>query len=655
MSNEKREAALGYAGRGIPVFPVHYLRGDGVCSCGGPGVNPRCKPGKHPITPAGHKGAMADAEIVAAWWTRHPDANIGTPTGRGTRLLVLDADGERGRRALADLGYPEDAPRVRTGSGGMHVHLSYPEGEEVRNSASKLAPGLDVRGEGGYVLLPPSRNAGGPYVWEVERNGHLPECPSWLPILLAKGGKDGEGPKERFDTAAALAGLPEGERDDAIWRLACKLRNADVPRDMAEKLVAEAASNCTPPFDPAAAREKVERAYRTYEPRSSPSSSPSTRDGRDDGTAAALPPLRSVRLRDVTPPKGPREYLVAGLLPAKYPAMVYGDGGVAKSMLALSMGTAVARGGGEWLGRKVEGGPVLYLDFELDEEEQVRRARRLALGENPSDPEPPEDLRYMSALGYPPGAAFDCALEECAEHGVRLLVVDSLGVALQGDAEAARDVIGFHNRHLAPFRAGGVTVFIIDHQSKMQAGEKYQAKRAFGSVYKGNLARSVIQAERVGGGEGTLLVRLRQNKHNFGPLAEPFGAKLTFNEAWVRVDPEDLSASELAAEEMLNSTDRVRLALRDGPAFPDEIAEATGLARKTVKNAVTKLKKGGGVEETGEAKGLSRQVRIVPPGSSPSSLAPRDEDEDDRGYDFFAVRPAESPRSNVFDPSDPRR
>jgi putative DNA primase/helicase len=256
----------------VPVFPVHYLTEDGVCSCGGPEVNPRCKPAKHPITLSGHKSAMTDADVVGAWWTKDPGANIGMPTGPRTGVLVLDGDGEEGVGTLEERGYPQDAPRVRTGSGGLHVYVAYPRdaGEDIRNSV-KSAPGLDVRGKGGYVLLPPSRNVNGPYGWELEWQGKrvdLPEPPRWFLDLIREGGGEGT-PKERFDTARVLAGVPEGERDEVLFKLACKLLGADVPQDVAERLVCEAASNCDPPFEEEKALEKVRRAYRTYEPGSS--------------------------------------------------------------------------------------------------------------------------------------------------------------------------------------------------------------------------------------------------------------------------------------------------------------------------------------------------------------------------------------------------
>jgi DNA-binding transcriptional ArsR family regulator len=202
------------------------------------------------------------------------------------------------------------------------------------------------------------------------------------------------------------------------------------------------------------------------------------------------------------------------------------------------------------------------------------------------------------------------------------MILDSLGVALQGDAEAARDVIGFFQRTLEPLRAAGVTVLIVDHQSRLQAGERYQSKGAFGSVYKSNLARSVIQAEAVERNEGMLTARLRQKKHSFGELATPFEAKLVFTEELVTLSGVELGAADLADEGTLNARDRIRLALEDGPAFPVDLAEATGLALKTVKNKLSELRKAGIVEPTGRVEDRAEEVSL----SSPSPIRDGDGD-----------------------------
>jgi len=327
-----------------------------------------------------------------------------------------------------------------------------------------------------------------------------------------------------------------------------------------------------------------------------------------DGTRDTMPEV--VRLAEVERP-GPRRYLCQDLVLAAYVTLLHGDGGVAKSLLALALAVAVAGNSREWLGRRVEHERVLYLDFELDAEEQARRVHQLCNGAGLKMP--PKDLLYMSAVGHTTREAFEAAREACKEHAVELLIVDSYGVALHGDAEHARDVIGFHQEYLEPLRALGIAVFVIDHQSRLQAGQSYQQKGAFGSVYKGNLARSVIQVEATERGEGTLTVRLRQKKHNFGPLAEPSSVRLTFSDETVTLEAVELKASELAEEATLTAPERVKLALEDGPAYPWEISEITGIPLKTVKNVLTGLRKQGVVETTGQTEGQAQQIRLSVP------------------------------------------
>jgi RecA-family ATPase len=317
---------------------------------------------------------------------------------------------------------------------------------------------------------------------------------------------------------------------------------------------------------------------------------------------------RAAAFREMPQPEERRYLVGGGLVPAAYPTMMFGDGGSAKSLIAMSVGTAIANGT-RWLGHWVMNAPVLYLDFELDDDEQSRRAHQVARGAGLE--EPPAGFYYLSALGYPVRDAFRAAYVECQRHHIKMLILDSLGPALEGDSEASRDVIGFYSRVMEPFRAAGVGVFMVDHQAKLQAGERYQSKKAFGSVFKTNLARSVIQVEARDREEGRLAITLRQTKNNFGYRADPFGVVVEFSEDAIGIRPEKLDPADLAEEGTLNSTDRVRLALEDGPKYPTDIAEGTGLAVKTVKNALTKLRKRGEVVPTGNVEHQAEEVSLV--------------------------------------------
>jgi len=163
------KSAMGYARRGVPVFPLE------------PG-------GKRPLTHNGFWDATTDARRFEGLWDRWPAANVGVPTGARSGLLVLDVDPEDGGlESLAELertnGPLPLTTRARTGGGGTHLFFRYPA-EEVRNSAGWLGPGLDVRGEGGYVVVPPSRTQGA-YGWSEKAPPADP--PAWLLVRLGEG------------------------------------------------------------------------------------------------------------------------------------------------------------------------------------------------------------------------------------------------------------------------------------------------------------------------------------------------------------------------------------------------------------------------------------------------------------------------------------
>jgi len=352
-----------------------------------------------------------------------------------------------------------------------------------------------------------------------------------------------------------------------------------------------------------------DRLTETY--RASSSSPPLRENDDDDGGATA----DVVWFSQLEKP-GPREFLIEDVVPEKYPTVIHGGGGTTKSLLALLLAIVVGLGLDEWLGLRVNGsGPVMYLDFELDAEEQHRRVRELAAGLGQPVP---AKLCYLSALGMPAQKAFAMAREACKRYGVRLLILDSLGPAMLGDAERAGDVIEFHNEYIAPFRKAGVTVIIIDHQGKLQAGESYQHKTSFGSAYKEHLVRSVIQVEAGDRDRkaGTVTVTVRHKKASFGARRDPFAVRLTFEDEKICAKQITLDETDLATERTLNADDRVKLALNSGPAYSDEIAERTELALGTVQNSITRLKRRGEVEPTGGKKGSAEQIRLTSSSSS---------------------------------------
>lgn len=145
--SELLEAALAYAARGWPIFPIT------------PGAK------SPPLTKRGVLDASCDPATIRKWWVKHPEANIGLDCG-GAGLMVLDFDPGADRAGtLALLGAPATGLNAKTPRGGDHLFYELAPGEIVPPSASKIAPHVDVRSHHSYVLLCPSRTAAGSYAW----------------------------------------------------------------------------------------------------------------------------------------------------------------------------------------------------------------------------------------------------------------------------------------------------------------------------------------------------------------------------------------------------------------------------------------------------------------------------------------------------------
>ena len=238
-------AALRYAEYGHRVFP--------------------CVPGgKVPITPNGFKDASSDAAVIEAWWTQTPDANIGIATAG---LLVVDVDG-------ADNAWPGDPERSlelsrgvmsRTPRGGVHYIFKQPDGATFGNSAGKLAPKVDTRGAGGYILAPPSVVNGVAYQWvdgELSERAQLSTPPAWVLAALTPRAESAE----RLDVPRAGNEIPAGQRNATLARLGGAMRRVGMSEvEICAALRASNAARCSPPL-PDAEVVAVAASVARYEP-----------------------------------------------------------------------------------------------------------------------------------------------------------------------------------------------------------------------------------------------------------------------------------------------------------------------------------------------------------------------------------------------------
>jgi Bifunctional DNA primase/polymerase, N-terminal len=165
-------AALDLGAQGIPVFP--------------------CDPAnKRPLVATGFKAATTDGPTITTWWKQWPQAMIGIPTGEPSGVFVLDIDRDEGKgldgfAALASMeaahGPLPETRTQRTPRGGEHRLFLWP-GFKIKNSASKLGAGLDIRGDGGYIIVAPSVNADGVPYERINESDSV-AAPHWLLVLL---------------------------------------------------------------------------------------------------------------------------------------------------------------------------------------------------------------------------------------------------------------------------------------------------------------------------------------------------------------------------------------------------------------------------------------------------------------------------------------
>ncbi len=263
------DAALRYAELGYPVFP---------CAPGG----------KVPITAHGFKDATTDAAQIEAWWEKYPDANIGIPTAG---LLVVDVDD-------ADNPWPADpenagdlacCPVSLTPRGGRHHIFRQPMGKAWKNTAGRIAPKVDTRADGGYIVVPPSVVDGKMYRWaetfELDVAPEmLPEPPGWLVAqldgmgdLFTKGAPGINGDAQITPTVAQGCPqggdvppdgntIPSGTRNATLARLAGTMRRVGMSREEILAALAQVNEDRCRPALSAREVERIATSICRYEP-----------------------------------------------------------------------------------------------------------------------------------------------------------------------------------------------------------------------------------------------------------------------------------------------------------------------------------------------------------------------------------------------------
>jgi hypothetical protein len=248
-----RQAALKYAARGLRVLPI----------------KPRQK--FPPLIKAWEKEACTHAPRIEAWWEQWPDANIGIACGKQSGIFVLDIDMDEDKDGESSLREIEARHGSRlpatveqiTGRGGRQLIFAWPgfDGAPViRNSASQIGPDIDIRGEGGYFVAPPSVHPNGrEYRWSVDTEMKPVEAPVWfLHLLNASSVAELDTRRDPEHWQRIAGGVSEGARNQSAASLAGYLLRKGVDAQTTLDLLLGWNQRCSPPQSPQVIKRTVE-------------------------------------------------------------------------------------------------------------------------------------------------------------------------------------------------------------------------------------------------------------------------------------------------------------------------------------------------------------------------------------------------------------
>lgn len=464
------------------------------------------------MTADGFKSATSDKGQIEDWWTEHPEANIGVPTGRKNNIIVVDLDEAKGGQEsdLSAMGKDLLQTMVARTGGGKHFYYIYPVGAEIRNSAGKLGFAIDVRGEGGYVVAPPSNHISGRlYSWLKDQ--FFREFPQEFidklteaPPVIEKPGSLVIYEKERFQIPTVI---PDGQRNNTLARVAGALRNLGltVP-EMTAALERINERVCQPPVD---SRELV--AICQSVGKYSTEQLGEVVGEADDAEVNALNTLQWYFLDEIDALKVEEREILGFHIGARDVAMFSGATNAGKSTLLRNLALCLAAG------RPYEpfipgGRPVkvLYLDFETDVSDLQPdfRTMRSAMERHYSE------LAGRNLLVLPKGLIhgemfqlnkhWDVVAGLIKHEGVEMIIVDNVSSAFDlndenNNAEVTKKVIKPLLK--LAYSSNCATVF-VHHFGKGSDGDSVYAGRgasAFMSLSKTvyNLEGDVSKGETV--------------------------------------------------------------------------------------------------------------------------------------------------------------
>lgn len=457
-----------------------------------------CGDDKRPVIANGFKAATRDHQSIIDAFNRPGASKIGVPTGAASGIVVVDVDIKNGQQGMAWLDENQDAlPQTRTHktqSGGLHLVFLVPEGIEIRNSASKVAPGVDVRGEGGYVIFPPSPG------YTMADPIAPAEMPRWLISACLKEPERTPATDAYYQTvedkyvwsavdgeARAVATAGEGTRNDRLNIAAVKLGGfigaGKLSRYTVETILTNSARESGLPEKEIGPTIKSGIEHGIKSPRDIPqpktnghSAPQSQQQSQEPGTEEDTPRnpyFQLIWFNEIQPILDVKDF-VQGLLMEQSSAVVYGQSNSGKTFWTTDLSLHISAGM-RWNGRRIEQSGVIYCALEGS----VGFSNRVAAWKKERNLES-QDLPFAaisSAINLLDPLADTEKLILTVKAAalrikvpVRIIIVDTLARAIAGGNENAPDDMGALVKNMDKIREQtGAMVMFIHHSGKDQA------------------------------------------------------------------------------------------------------------------------------------------------------------------------------------------
>lgn len=543
-------------------------------------------------------------EEIYRWWQQYPNANVGIVTGKISGIVVIDLDLDKDGNESGARIY-EQAPTdliVKTGRGGYHLYYHYPEDVDRISNRVGLLPGVDIRADGGYVVAPPSVHSSGRlYTWI--RRGKPGKLPPHLVGLLTSyisAERDGEEDSPKW-LSDLLAGVGEGQRNDACARLCGYLIGKGMPKDVVLTIIRQWNEKNRPSLPDHEVAATVESVCRTARRRGTvPQSRP-----QDSGTGqASTSPFSVVNIRDYMAHYGGNQvsWLVQDWLPEATIGFVVAPPGSYKTWLTFDMAVSVATGT-PFLGKYPvqRTGPVLLIqqeDFHGDTAQRLAiilqsrldlRAETMGDGqfEVKAPPEIPIYIHPDRNLRFADQVVMDALEQRVRELRPALVILDPLYSAAMTDDYMTKSAEQMLRLKVMRDRYG--CSFLVAHHTTKYA-DNMERSRLWGSQFLNALLETGWQVKR-SENNGSIIVRrhFKVAKNPAGDVRVDFD--INTDDPPYRYHIKIPTEAEVVESGTgLNSKILTLLSESEKPMSINEIADVLGVHRSTVSRRMKALR-----------------------------------------------------------------